>query len=121
MADHPTLDLPPAPLTGERRIPLTDHKLRTVITAMLGMRAAKSVLEEEGKFAHDLVGMKVARTLIDKHLSEFECDVHRRLTRVMAAAGVDLAAWQAWSFMDGGEAVICRPIQDKLADTPNGG
>ena len=123
MADHPTLDLPPAPLTGERRIPITDEKTRLLIVTMLGLRAAHTILQDEGKFAHELAGMKVARTLIDSQYHELEGTVHRRLVRIMAAAGVDLSAWQAWSF-DGVDAVICRPIKDDLAEkgaSPNGG
>ena len=120
MTDQPTLDMPPKPLTGERRVPITDEKTRLLIVSMLGLRAAHTILRDEGKFAHDLAGMKVARTLIDSHYNEAESAVHRRLVRIMAAAGVDLAAWQAWSF-DGVDAVICRPITDKMADTLNGG
>ncbi len=37
MADHPTLDLSPAPLTGERRVPITDEKTRLLIVTMLGL------------------------------------------------------------------------------------
>jgi hypothetical protein len=116
MADQPELDMPAAPLTGERRIPITDPKLRVLILAMLGLRAGRKVLEEEGKFAHNLAGMQVARTLIDREYFETESAVHKRLVPVMAAAGIDLAVWQAWAFVDGGEAVICRPIEDKPTD-----
>lgn len=115
MPEQPSLDMPHAPLTGERRIPITDPKLKLLIVSMLGLRAARSVLEEEGAFAHNLAGMQVARTLIDRHYLDFESNVHRRLARVMAAAGVDLATWQAWSF-DGADAVICRPIQDAMTE-----
>jgi hypothetical protein len=116
MSTQPTLGLPEAGADQQRRIPIKDTKLRAVVLAMLGLRAAKKVLDEDGKFAHELAGMRVARTLIDREYFELEAEVHRRLVRVMAAAGVDLAAWQAWAFEDGGAAVICRPITEKLQE-----
>lgn len=123
MSDQPNLNLPKAPLTGERRVPITDEKTRLLIVSMLGLRAAHTILRDEGKFAHDLAGMRVARTLIDSHYNELESALQRRLVRIMAAAGIDLTAWQAWQFA-GTDTVICRPIRDTLEDgdqpSPNG-
>lgn len=116
MTKQPSLDMPAAVPADGRVVPIADPKLRVLVLAMLGLRAARSVLEQEGKFAHGLAGMQVARTLIEREYFQTEAEVHRRLPKVMAAAGVDLSAWQAWAFKDGGEAVVCRPFADAIEE-----
>lgn len=111
MTDHPTT----APEAREKRVPIEDQKLRIAVISMQGLQVAREILIEQGEYAQGLAGMKLALTLIERESAALTANVHRRLVPMIAAAGVDLATWQAWSFTELADAVICRPIEDTVA------